>query len=348
MNDVARHAGVALSTASAALNRKSGKYAVSPEKLAAVMHAVRELNFEANPHAKRLVTGSDADTIGIYVIDIDAGVGMQTLRELQFNLVKAGYNVPIYSSGGSDLGDCASRAKLMASLRLQRPRAIISSSNEEEILKELRRHIDDGGLVVTYRRKSSLECDQVHFDEEANTYEAAAHLLRLGHRQVGFYKDGNGPIRESPRFTGFMRALKEYGGSTRDEWLVTSGNFYSKTIQEGGGELLAKVFLNWTERPTAMCIVNDASAAAFVSEIQRAGVRVPQDLSVVGHDDTPIARVVTPRLTTVRHPVQEIANETARLLLTRLSGEYVGPPRLSVVEGHLIERESAAAPSESK
>ncbi|HEY3333043.1 MAG TPA: LacI family DNA-binding transcriptional regulator [Capsulimonadaceae bacterium] len=341
LNDVARHAGVALSTASAALNGKSGKYAVSPEKMAAVMRAVEALSFEVNPHAKRLVTGRDSDTIGLFTLDFDTGVGMQKLREIQYLLVREGYNVPIYSTAGPDIGSSMTRSRLMASLRLQQPRAIVSASNEDEVLPELRKFVDDGGILVMYDRETSFDCDKVLFDRQQNTYEATAYLLKLGHRSIGFYHDGNQSVSRQIRFQGFTRALNEYGGYTREEWLVNSGTYYTRTIQEGGGELLARTFLGWTERPTAMVVLNDASASAFVSEIQRAGVRVPEDLSVVGHDNLPIGRIVAPRLSTVRHPVEEISSEVTHLLLSRLSGHYLGPSRTVIVQGHLIERESA-------
>jgi LacI family transcriptional regulator len=342
LDDVARFAGVAKSTASAALNGKEGKYAVSETKRRAVLRAAQELKFEANPHAKRLSLGRDDGTIGLFTLDLDAGVGMQKLRQLQLLLTKAGYNVPIYSAGAPELGSGETHANFLASIRQQRPHAIVSASKiEDAVTIELRRYQAEGGTVVTYDYALELACDQVVFNREGNTYMAARHLVELGHKRLGFYLDGLGPIEASPRYSGFMRALREAGAQTRDEWLVHSGTFYSNTLNEGGGVLLAERFLSWRERPTAMCIVNDAAAAAFIATIGRAGLNVPNDVSVVGHDDLPISAVFPTTITTVTHPVQAIAGHVATLLVSRLCGEYEGPPRHIEVNGELRVRESS-------
>jgi LacI family transcriptional regulator len=343
IGDVARLAGVAKSTASAALNGREGKYAVSPEKRDAVLQAAQELRFEANPHAKRLSNGRDYGTVGLFTLDIDAGVGMHKLRQLQLVLTRAGYNVPIYSTGAPEIGDQQSHARLLASIRLQRPHAIVSANHlEDESLQELRRFQAEGGTIVTYDYECEIPCDQVVFDRVKNTYLATRHLLELGHRRIGFFVNGVMPKAEGcgHRYDGFMRALRDYGGETRKPWIVHSGNYESGTLNEGGGVLLAQKFLSWRERPTAMCIVNDASAAAFIASVGRAGLRVPQDISVVGHDDLPISAIFPTAITTVTHPVQAIAEGVADLLLSRLRGEYDGPPRRVEVQGELRVRES--------
>lgn len=337
------HAGVAKSTASAVINDKGGKYAVSPDKQDAVLRAIKALEFEVNPHARKLVMGRDLNTIGLFTLDLDAGVGMFTLRHVQYLLVQAGYDVPIYSAGGFDVGNTEARRNLIAMLRLQRPLAIVTASASEELLPELERFQAEGGFLVAYADKMPDFCDRVVFDTAVNTYTATKHLLDLGHRKIGLFIDGSSPVKARPRYAGFERAMAEHNAEIRDDWLVRSGDFLSHTIQEGGGEILAKEFLTWRERPTAMCIVNDNSAAAFISIISKHGIRVPDDLSVVGHDDLAVARIFSPSITTVVHPVEEIATKAGELLLSRIRGEYSGPPRKEVVQGDLIARESSRA-----
>jgi LacI family transcriptional regulator len=342
LNDVARRAGVALSTASAALNDKSGKYAVSADKRAAVLQAAQELNFEANPHAKRLSNGRDTETIGMFTLDIGSGVTHMKLRLVQLLLTQAGFNVPIFSSGGPEIGSANSHAKLIASLRIQRPYAIVSTAHcEPAILEELKRFQQEGGTVASYDFDMDLDCDQMILDREKDTYVATRYLLELGHRKIGYFRDGAPNIADK-RLKGFKKALNEFGGETRDQWLSHSGTHDTGTMFESGGILLAEQFLSWRERPTAMCIVNDASAAAFISTVIRAGLRVPEDVSVVGHDDLPIARIAHKHITTVSHPVDAISTGVTNMLLERLQGKYDGPARRRVVSGELIIRESAA------
>lgn len=341
LQDVARHAGVAKSTASAVLNGKEGKYAVSSGKRDAVLRAVKALEFEANPHAQRLVARRDTNTVGLFTTDLDAGVSMQKLRHIQHLLVIAGLNTPIYSAGESDVTQNAASVKLIGSLCLQRPAAIIVNARPDaDLLPGLERFQAEGGILVVYDHEWDINCDHVVFDREHNTYEATAHLLRMGHRKVGLFIDGYFPAKQSPRFSGFLRAMREHEAQVREEWLLNSGTFFTKTIQEGGGELLAAKFLAMDDRPTALCVVNDASAAAFISTVQRAGVRVPEDVSVIGHDDFPISRIFPTRISTVSHPAEEIASHVVQLLLSRISGAYTGPPRRIDVRGRLIERDS--------
>jgi len=102
------------------------------------------------------------------------------------------------------------------------------------------------------------------------------------------------------------------------------------------------------KRPTAMCIVNDVTASAFVNEILRAGLGVPHDLSVVSHDDSPAALHAMVPLTSVSHPLDEIANQTVEFLLSRLNQTFDGPPRRVVITGALVTRQSTSAPSVAK
>jgi DNA-binding LacI/PurR family transcriptional regulator len=97
------------------------------------------------------------------------------------------------------------------------------------------------------------------------------------------------------------------------------------------------------QRPSAMCIVNDHAASAFVNEVQRSGLTVPRDLSIVSHDDSPVARYSVVPLTTVSHPVEAIARNVVNLLCSRLEGLYDGVPRRVIIKGQLMVRDSAVA-----
>jgi len=103
-------------------------------------------------------------------------------------------------------------------------------------------------------------------------------------------------------------------------------------------------FLQMAERPTGLCIVNAYVALAFMVEVMHAGVRIPQDVSIVGHDDQPIAAYCPVPLTSVSHPAREIAQAVVALLLDRLAGSQE-PPQTVVIRGELTMRGSVAASS---
>jgi DNA-binding LacI/PurR family transcriptional regulator len=114
---------------------------------------------------------------------------------------------------------------------------------------------------------------------------------------------------------------------------------------EPGGAQLAELFLRQKKRPTALCIVNDRAAAGFIGATWRAGLRVPQDLSVVGHDDLEMAAWFPIPITTVSSNIGEIAEQVVELATSRIEGRYQGPPREMVVRGRLMLRNTTAPPA---
>lgn len=329
------------STVSLALSGKGNISALTRTRIA---DAARELGYEPNPLAQRLAQGHRNDTVAIFTGVLDVGLSSEKLLRIQQTLSASGLEAPIHVSDHRQDGG-ATQAAQIRQLRRQRPRAIICATQRVDgrVLPELQTYIREGGVVVSYDTPIPLECDQVLFDREVNAYRAAHHLLERGHRKLGLgvsdqrpnHADGaTDPV--SARIRGFRRALQEFGLEPRPEWL-----FYNPTYERGGAEM-AQRFLALKERPTALCIVNDYVAMAFMCEILRAGVRVPEDVSLMGHDNQPIARYCPVPLTSVSQPYEAIADAVAGLLLSRLQSAdpSAEPPRTISLEGELIERSS--------
>lgn len=334
IQDVAQAVGASKSTVSAAF---TGNGRISPARRAEILSMADQLGFEPNPHAQRLSNGHCNNMIALFSLDLDLGVGTHKLKIIQRLLAAQGYDVPVYSYGSFGGGEIVPVAKMMNTLCRQRPRAIVcfTSDFSADVWSELERYQSEGGTVVCYDFKVPLACDTVVFDREDNTYQATRHLLKLGHRNIGFYRSVPFDLSSNDaRFRGFRRALEEWDLELRAEWLFHEG------LDEEAGELMAKKFLKLKRRPSAMCIVNDTAAAMFVIRLREAGINVPSDVSVVSHDDTPIARCSAVPLTTATHPVENIAHQVVSLLLSRLRGEYQGEPRCKVIRGELIVRQS--------
>jgi DNA-binding LacI/PurR family transcriptional regulator len=231
----------------------------------------------------------------------------------------------------------------MRELRLlcqQRPRAIICNTTDlpAEALSALEGYRADGGILVCYDRAVPVECDQVVFDRADNTFKAAAHLLELGHRAIGLFEVGT--VKPTPaRAQGLERALAQYHLEPRAEWLYGSASYGEF---EDDGAKMAAYFLGLSVKPSAVCIVNDYAALAFISELQRAGLRVPEDVSVVGHDDRPIARYCNVPLTSVSHPIEAISQAVVDVLLARLNGDPQASYCLRTIQGELVVRQSTS------
>jgi DNA-binding LacI/PurR family transcriptional regulator len=164
--------------------------------------------------------------------------------------------------------------------------------------------------------------------------------LEQGHRKIGL---GMSHLREpvSPtdpqahRLRGFQRALEEFGVAFRPDWL-----FHTSTYERGGAEL-ARQFLALSDRPTALAIVNDYMAMALMTELTQAGIRLPDELIIIGHDNQAIAAYCPVPLTTMTQPTEQIAGAVVAQLKQRL--ELREAPSASVpVESVLVERQSVA------
>lgn len=336
IQDVAREAGVTKVTVSQAL---SGKGRVSEKTRRHVQLIAKQLQYQPNPHARSLTNGR-SDVISLFSTDWHPGAYSEKIGLIQSMLNERGYDVPLHGYGFRRTSEPQAQANLIDSLLQQRPHAIICSTRDHspEVTRALQGYQEQGGIVVSYGWESSLDCDQVLYDYGGSIYQAARHLVELGHSKIGLFNPGV-KVNENKgvRLKAFRRALKQGGHAVREEWIVDGTPF-----EEGGAEL-ARYFLALPEKPTAFCIVNDASASTFVHELMRAGLRVPADVCVVGQDNTPQAQYCMVPLTTIQHPSDVIATEVVEMVRSRIEGAYSGPSRRIVTEGKLIKRDSTAA-----
>lgn len=352
IQDVAGALGMHKSTVSLAL---SGKGNVSAATRQRIMKVARELGYEPNPLAQRLAHGHRNSVVCLFSGTLDVGLATEKILLIQQELSARGMEVPIYTSpdGNADGGE--SQAAQIKQVCRQRPRAILCAAQmlHPAVYYELAAYQRGGGVVVSYDIPVPLACDQVIFDREDNAYQAARHLLERGHRHIGLAMSQSVSVTpDAPnvpqtfRLRGFHRALNEFGVPFREEWL-----FLNATYEKGGAEL-ARRFLAMRERPTGMCIVNDYVALAFMVEVMRAGVHVPEDVSVVSHDDQPIASYCPVPLTAVSQPVEAIARAVVTMLVERLGFDEETaastPPRTVTVRGQLVERESVTLPPPGK
>jgi len=326
--DVAREAGVTKSTVSFAF---SGKRKISESTRERIFAIARELNYQPNPHAQRLSSGTATGVVGLIALPLDH-MAWLTMSRLNHHLATQGYEAPLYTFGYSFPGP-AHRQKLISTACRQQPEGIIFNSlnlqaQDYEILEEYQQK---GGALVCLRSSSQLSCDQIVFDRNENTYLAANHLLRAGHRKIGLCTFGAADPN-TPRHKGFERALAEYNLKSNPEWLFEAG------LDEEGGAALAAVFLKLKKRPSAICIVNDMQAATFVHKLLRAGVRIPEDLSVVSLDGMPAAQHGMVPLTVVTQPWQDMADTAVQFLQQQM--KETKTPRKIVFTGEIIERDS--------
>ena len=210
-------------------------------------------------------------------------------------------------------------------------------------------------VVVIDRRLRGIETPFVAVDNTRGTYEATRHLVELGHRDIAFVAEAAVSIEsEAERFHGYCRALMEARIPVQDDLVID--RFGEHLVHRGGNppEQFAVAPSATTERimdtlfdlatpPTAIVSINDAAAAQFVKCALQRGIRVPQDLSVVGFDNLPFSAHIEVPLTTVEQPFREIGERAAAILLSRIANPSA-PYQSELLEPRLIVRDSTAPP----
>ncbi len=188
-------------------------------------------------------------------------------------------------------------------------------------------------LHATY---DELDPAYIVMDDERGGYMAASYLLQLGHRRIaGLFKADD--LQGVRRQAGFIAALGEYGLASNPEFV---GNYETEQLSSFPYQF-ARGLMRKEERPTAMVCYNDQIALMALEAIRDAGLRVPEDVSLVGYDDSSLAAASAVRLTTIRHPQAAMGRQAARFILDMLEGT-LGKPRL-VYQPELIIRSSCRA-----
>lgn len=319
---------------------------LAPATRERVRRAADELGYRPNVHARRLVKRRADDVVGLFCSNLaSGGAGMAKLTALQNRLTVLGFEVPMM------LGSTEAphrHGELFAALCRTQPAALVwlfsSWSDTPDLGGHARDYVHRGGILVCLDKETDLPADNVVFDREQNSYLPTRHLLDLGHRRIGLFLDRD-QWPESPRADGVRRALRE-AGLENDPGALT---VFTPGVNPGysAGETVADAFLAMPadRRPTGMVLLNDATAASFLSRMHDAGVRVPEDVSVVGHDDMPGAAYFAVPLTTVTHPIEGVADAAAKIVRARLQGgEGGGPHRRVLVGSEMVLRRSTGAP----
>lgn len=324
MADVARACGVSIRTVSRAFSK--GEY-IHPATRERVMAAAQKLGFEPNLAARSLRTGLSYEILAL-AGDMDE-LHTRKMAAFEAAVRAAGYAMHILFPR-RDSGDAASLLQMVARVR---PAAVVlfpgCGISEDRSAKTLR----DKGIAFVTIDAPGGKGDTVLIDRAQGVYDAVTYLAEKGHRFVAYA----GPSASRSRLDGFERAVAEHG--LRSVLLPSDG---VEGLDAEGGREAARRWLACRTRPTAVQTFSDVFAMGFLSVLYEAGVRVPDDVAVVGFDDRFFAALAYPALTTVAQPNARVGEAAAEMVLKRLSGDDVPRGRWEcVVPTRLVVRASA-------
>lgn len=330
IGDVARLAGVSAGTVSNVLNRPSY---VAPETRARVENAIKELGFVPHPGARRYRAGR-ARTIGLAMADLDEPVFVSVALGAEARAREFGVGVVICNSGG----DPAREDHNLDLLVQQRVQGIVISAVDEKSSRL--QAVRNRGVPTVFVDRVRLGGDAtwVQVDDLLGGKLAAEYLLSRGHRKIAFHGDPKVSLKVQARLKGAQTAVQSSGVPAESievlklpPWTLESGHEAAALIAQREP----------SDRPTAVFCSNDRSALGLVHALIRAGLRVPEDVAVVGYDDVSWAQASVVPLTTIRQPLPAVGASAVDILLRGFESPTQAPQEHVVLRPELVVRDSA-------
>ena len=328
---VAERAGVSIASVSRVLNGLPASAHVTER----VQRAANDLGYVADATARSLKVGK-TEQIALAVADVGNPVYVKMMHEVSRVVTDAGYRL-VVSSTGSEVSD---QIGLLNSLNRGFADGLILSPLRvtEELIDTLR--TSRLPIVVIGSLPGDVELDSVRADSEAGMELAVEHLVEQGRQRIAFI---NGPVDTVPgaaRLRGYAKAMTNRGLAMHGDQQVTADDFTFKA-----GLAAARTLLDQCS-PDAIVCANDLLAVAALKVLTRRGMSVPDDIALVGMDDTDIAELTTPSITSVDLRGSKRARTAARLLVRRLENPDA-PVQRRVIEPRLTIRESSVRRVES-
>lgn len=330
IKDVAAASGLALSTVSNALTNR--RY-VSEETRQKVLQAATKVGYRASKIARSLRTHRTY-SIGILVGDIANPFFPELVRGVEDVASAEGYNLILCNT---DYREDKQKAYIEI-LRDQQVDGIVIASQiqkSDDILNMIKEGMP---LVMINQRYPGTDTDYVGVDNISGMKETCDYLWGLGHRRIGFIQGRKGSTAAQDRYDGFVEAMKSLAGG-HDEKLVQSGDWSYASGAKAARRMLAMV-----ERPTAIIGGNDLMALGAIEAIQEFGLRIPQDISVVGIDDIFVSAMPWASLTTLRHPKWTVGATAAKVLIVRINNAEAPISRIIIPTELVVRATSGAAP----
>lgn len=329
IDEVARRAGVSKTTVSKHLN---GVPYVSEQAASRIDEAISALDYSVNPLARGLVTNRTG-SLAVVIPSITNPFYPDLVAAIDEEASKRGYDLLLVSTGG----DAAREAALVDDLRRKRVDGILFASVrvDSAVLNSL---VERGEKVVMVSRHvEGVAADFVVPDNLAGAVMATEHLVRLGHRAIGYLGGPESVVAFRERLRGYRDVMARHELSIDPRWEIIS-----ESGTESGFRGAMHLF-HLDARPTALFVGSDAMALGVLEAAQASGWRIPQDLAIVGFDNITFARVAAVPLTTIDGRTAELGRIAVQLLVDRIESNGNGNIQQITLPPSLIVRRSCGS-----
>ena len=312
LHDVADLAGVSHQTVSRVVNKNKS---VRPGTRERVEAAILELGYRPNAIARSMVQGN-THTLGCISPNLTDPVFTRIIESAQAEARRLGYFILIGSASSVD------EVQPLLDELLYRcvDGLIVLNARDDERYKLLEPVIRNNSPMVFVKNSavdesvSSVRCDDIQ-----GGYLATRHLLELGHKQIAIIIGPQNEQCTRERLSGYKQALDEAGLDANDS-LIIQGNWTSESGFEAAAELM-----KYPDRFSAIFAQNDRMAAGAMHTLRDSGYRIPEDYSIIGYDNGPLASLLDPPLTTIEQPLEEFGTQAAKILIQTIQGKNQHP-----------------------
>jgi LacI family transcriptional regulator len=326
IKDVARKAGVSISTVSRVINDSKP---VTDEIKQKVLDVIKETGYVPNPLARSLVT-KKSQLIGVIIPEVSDSFVSEIVNGIEEVAKMYDYDILLANT----YSDKEQELKSINLLRAKQVEGIVMMSwliDEEHI-----DFIKNSQIPATYISKTARGFDvySVSISNTKATYDMTKYLIDKGHKKIGYIMTSKDTtVMEKERYIGYEKAMNEANLKIYDE-LVRSGD----TEYEGGYKSMNEI-LNTNNIPDAVFVTGDESAIGAINAIFDAGYRVPEDISVAGFNDVKLASIYRPKLTTVHQPLYDMGAVAIRMVIKMINGEVLDEKKVELPY-RIVERES--------
>lgn len=331
IHDVARQSGLSIVTVSRVINNVSSVREQNRQK---VMKAMRELNYHPNAAARMLAKGKTG-TVGLLIPTLYDSFMADVVKAVELSLKRHDYFTAIAISAHEE-GEWIGRDNFLFQEERVDGFLILSPhlDNEDKIILELKKKRIPFVLMDNQHHPSSAPT--IMMDNFIGGYKATQHLIELGHKRIAHISGTASYLSTWERERGYRKALED---SQIDYVQVGRGSF-----DINSGYEITNEWIKSGDIPTAIFAADDQVAFGVMDALRENGLKVPQDISIVGYDDHPFANMLHPHLTTIRQPAEEMGEKGVELLIKQFKGE-LKKNVTHILKPKLIIRDSTTLPS---
>lgn len=330
LKDIAKAAGVSVTTVSLVL-RDNQNPMISKKTREKVLEVARELKYRHNTHARALRMGKSR-AIGLLMYDFESKIALSKLETIDAGIWEKGYRSLIRIAGGhSDMIEQLIHEYAGGAIE----GLIIIQAATELTAGSLEVLTSSDVPIVTLEPIEGLPLDCATVDRKYGAYMGIKHLLNLGHRSIGMIHSHPTDLHLAPRLEGYRQALLEHGLPVSKSLLVETRVGYS------GGYNAAKELLSRGLGVTAIFCNNDETAIGAMKGVQELGLRIPDDIAIIGFDNIDAGEYAPVPLTTIAQPIDKVAEKAVEMMFDRIENPSADQsPRIMRIKPQLIIRES--------